>query len=237
MEQILGLLVRRTGQTTRSAADSKRPESPRASGEWFREALRRFHYSIPEHSQKYLRPILFHAGIPAASIKGTLEVIADSCKRYRSETEHLPFDLREDCVTDKPQLHKSVRELFSNKLLGAAELWRSLARVVYAKVYRGNCELELSELPSVISRQHIEAFFEREHIKGISRSSHLAMARLVYSVEDGAVRIILPPYSRTRYLLKSGDSEIDGFFGIQPRRRMSPSFASRFHPSQGCVRV
>lgn len=174
-------------------------------GRWFLTALDAFGYSIPDEGQKYVGPIVFHAGMPHASLPRVLSVIAAACDQYGPQAVTLPADIRSGLVANH-FLHRNVERLLASNLQGAAQLWGCLARVVLAWKTLGDCSEELQQLPLALDPDEVLAALPTETVS--SRVSRLALPQLRYDPETGEIRLVIPNDALTDWKVTSGNSPI-----------------------------
>ena len=156
------------------------PQYQSLLGRWFLEALDAFDYSIPEEGQKYVGPIVFHAGMPNASLPRVLSVIAAACDQFGPQVVSLPADIRSGLVINH-FLHRNVERLLASNLQGAAQLWSCLARVVLAWKTLGDCSDELEQLPIALDPDEVRAALPTESES--PRLSRTTLPQLRYDPE------------------------------------------------------
>lgn len=162
------------------------PQHQSLLGRWFLVALDAFDYSVPDEGQKYVGPIVFHAGMPYASLPRVLTVIAAACDQFGSQVITLPADIRSGLVTNH-FLHRNVERLLASNLQGAAQLWSCLARVVLAWKTVGECSNELEQLPLALDPDEVRAALPTESES--PRVSRSALPQLRYDPETGEIRL------------------------------------------------
>lgn len=175
-------------------------------GEWFRTALDVFGYSIPEEGHKYVGPIVFHAGMPYASLPRVLAVIAAACDQFGSQAISLPADIRSGLVTNH-LLHRNVERLLASSSQGAAQLWACLARVVWAWKTQGDCSDELQQLPLTLEPEEVRAALPRASQS--LRAIRTALPQLRYDADTGEIRLTFPADVSSDWRVTTGKSPID----------------------------
>ncbi len=175
-------------------------------GRWFLAALEVFGYSVPSEGQKYVGPIVFHAGMPCSSLPGVLSVIAAACDQFGSQAVSLPADIRSELVTNH-FLHRNVERLLSSNLQGAAQLWGCLARVVLAWKTLGDCNDELQQLPLALDPDEVRAALPSE--SETPRVVRTALPQLRYDPETGEIRLTFPSDASTNWRVTSDRRPIE----------------------------
>jgi len=178
-------------------------------GEWFRTALEEFDYGLPhdDKAQANIFPVIFHAGIPATSLSGVLQVISAACESFGVQAISLPADFRRHFVENHQyRLHVNVRRLLTTNLMGANQLWACLARVVYAWQTQGDCGPELQQLPEALDPDDVrDALPERTQA---ARSARIALPTLRFDAETGEVRILVPGGTCYDWSIRFGETAV-----------------------------
>jgi hypothetical protein len=165
-------------------------------GDWFRVGLDKFQYGIPTEGKRHIGPIVFHAGVPKASLPSVLEVITSACVSYGQQATALPFEIRRRLVIGEPSMHVYAREFFASRLRGAEQLWACLARVAHAWIARGDYHLELRRLPPGLDADSV-----RDELRKAQRPDRPAglpplrvydLPIVSFDVETGEVRLSPP---------------------------------------------
>lgn len=178
------------------------PQSQALLGRWFKAALDAFGYSIPNGGQRYVGPIVFHAGIPTSSLPRAMSVIAAACDQFGTLAISLPADIRAELVANHPYpLHRNVRRLLSSNLQGAAQLWGCLARVVLAWKTKGDCNDELQQLPLALDPDEVRTALPS--VPETRRAARSALPQLRYDPETGEIRLTFPGDATTNWLVTS----------------------------------
>jgi hypothetical protein len=175
-------------------------------GRWFLVALDAFGYSIPSEGQKYVGPIVFHAGMPTTSLPRVMSVIAAACDQFGPQAISLPADIRSGLVINQ-FLHRNVERLLSSNLQGAAQLWGCLARVVLAWKTLGDCSDELQQLPLALDPDEVRAALPLE--SETPRVARSALPQLRYDPETGEIRLTFPGDGSSDWRVSSDRSPID----------------------------
>ena len=182
------------------------PQYQSLLGRWFLAALEAFDYSVPEEGQKYVGPIVFHAGIPYSALPRLLSVIAAACDQYGSQVVSLPADIRSGLVANH-FLHRNVERLLASNLQGATQLWGCLSRVVLAWKTSGDCSQELEQLPLALDPDEVHAALPIE-----SESPRLARTQfpqLRYDPETGEIRLTLSSEASTNWKVTSSNGPVE----------------------------
>ena len=175
-------------------------------GRWFLAALEAFDYSIPNEGQKYVGPIVFHAGMPYSSLPRVLSVIAAACDQFGPQVVALPADIRSGLVTNH-FLHRNVERLLTSNLQGATQLWSCLARVVLAWKTLGDCSEELEQLPVALDPEEVRAALPTESES--PRLSRAALPQLRYDPETGEIRLTFANDPSTKWRVTSINSPVE----------------------------
>lgn len=180
-------------------------------GEWFRTALEEFNYSIPSEGNTNIAPVVFHSGIPVTSLPGALRVIAAACETYGLHAASLPADIRRLLVQNYlPRLHVNVERLLASNLMGANQLWACLARVVYAWQTRGNCSLELQQLPQALDPDEVRDALPIRST--VARAARIELPVLRFDAETGEVRLTFPYGTRADWRIQAGTKSAELFW-------------------------
>lgn len=180
-------------------------------GEWFRTALEEFNYSIPSEGNTNIAPVVFHSGIPVTSLVGVLRVIAVACETYGPQATSLTADIRRLLVQNYlPRLHVNVERLLASSLLGANQLWACLSRVVYAWQTRGDCSLELQQLPQALDPDEVRDALPIR--SSISRAARIELPVLRFDPETGEVHMTFPYGTRADWSILSGRTATEVFW-------------------------
>jgi hypothetical protein len=174
-------------------------------GRWFLTALDVFGYSIPEEGQTYVAPIVFHAGMPYASLPGVLAVIGAACDQFGSQAISLPADIRSALVSNQ-LLHRNVERLLTSSSQGAAQLWACLARVVWAWKAQGDCSNELQQLPLALEPEKVRAALPRTLQS--SRAMRTVLPQLRYDADTGEIRLTFPLDASTGWRVTADSAPI-----------------------------
>jgi hypothetical protein len=174
-------------------------------GRWFLTALDVFGYSIPEEGQTYVAPIVFHAGMPYASLPGVLAVIGAACDQFGSQAISLPADIRSALVSNQ-FLHRNVERLLTSSSQGAAQLWACLARVVWAWKTQGDCSNELQQLPLALEPEKVRAALPRTLQS--SRAMRTVLPQLRYDPDTGEIRLTFPLDASTGWRVTADSAPI-----------------------------
>jgi len=179
-------------------------------GQWFRLALEEYGYTIPDEGQTYVGPIVFHAGIPKASLPGALQLIGTAVQHYGPQAINLPVDRRRALVKNHPApLHRNVERLLVSNLRGAAQLWSCLARVVLAWQWKGDCAEELRQLPAALDPDAVWQALPRKEASDAIRRPRLALPQIRFDPETGEVRLTVPTGTASDWRVSSTDGRID----------------------------
>lgn len=182
------------------------PQSQSLLGRWFLAALDAFDYSVPNEGQTYVGPIVFHAGMPNASLPRVLSVIASACDQFGPQVVALPADIRSGLVINH-FLHRNVERLLASNLQGATQLWSCLARVVLAWKTLGDCSEELEQLPVALDPEEVRAALPTESES--PRLSRAALSQLRYDPETGEIRLTFANDPSTKWKVTSNNSPIE----------------------------
>ncbi|WP_437207077.1 hypothetical protein [Planctomicrobium sp. SH664] len=185
------------------------PQSQSLLGRWFREALESFGYSVPSEGQAYVGPIVFHAGMPSASLPRAMAVIGMACDQFGPQAVTLPSDIRSQLVINH-FLHRNVERLLSSNLQGATQLWGCLARVVLAWKTLGDCNDELQQLPLALDPDEVRAALPSE--SETPRVARAALPQLRYDPETGEIRLTFPSDTSTNWKVTSDRRPIELFW-------------------------
>lgn len=177
-------------------------------GEWFRAALEEFDYGIPTEGNTNIAPVVFHSGIPVTSLGRVLGVIAVACETYGPQATSLPADLRRLLVQNyQPRLHVNVERLLASSLLGANQLWTCLSRVVHAWQTRGDCSLELQQLPQALDPGEVRDALPTR--SSVSRAARIELPVLRFDPETGEVRLTVPSGTRADWSILTGRTAVE----------------------------
>lgn len=175
-------------------------------GRWFLVALDAFDYSIPNEGQTYVGPIVFHAGMPYASLPRVLSVIAAACDQFGPQVVALPADIRSGLVINH-FLHRNVERLLTSNLQGATQLWSCLARVVLAWKTLGDCSEELEQLPVALDPEEVRAALPTESES--PKLSRAALPQLRYDPETGEIRLTFANEPSTKWKISSNNFPVN----------------------------
>ena len=165
------------------------PQYQSLLGRWFLQALEAFGYSVPDEGQKYVGPIVFHAGMPSTSLPKVMAAIGTACDQFGNQAVSVPADIRSELVRNH-FLHRNVERLFSSNLQGASQLWGCLARVVLAWKTLGDCSDELEQLPLALNPDDVRAALPLESEN--PRVTRAALPQLRYDPDSGEIRLTFP---------------------------------------------
>jgi hypothetical protein len=170
-------------------------------GEWYLDALRHFDYQEPpsDGTQDYVNRIVFHAGLPDASVPGLLRLIAEAADQLGDDAAELTAGDVADLAADKPAyLHANLHRLLTSRWHGVTELWVPLARIVLTWL-AGQPEAEVEELrgdlpPALDWRPVAEALqgLARPRSAGGPRAGAAPPPQLRFDEDLGAVRLWVP---------------------------------------------
>lgn len=179
-------------------------------GRWFHLALDEFGYTIPKGGQTYVGPIVFHAGIPRTSLAGAVQLIDTAVQQFGQYAINLPHDLRSQLAKKHfPPLHRNVERVLTSRLLGASQLWSSLARVIFSWRHYGDCSEELRQLPAALDADDVRLALPGNDATSATRRARTPLPQFRFDASTGEVRLTFPSGSRSDWTVTAGGRTVE----------------------------